>query len=57
MGVNEVTFFDLEPQNRLYEFLVQIKVTDFSFDCLYYEENTLLGLNVISLDLVTPLKI
>ena len=35
MGVYEVTFFDLKPQSRLYEFLVQIKVMDFSFDCLY----------------------
>ena len=26
---------DFKPQSRLYEFLVQIKVMDFSFDCLY----------------------
>ena len=32
MGVYELTFFDLKPQSRLYEFLVQIKVMDFSFD-------------------------
>ena len=32
--VYDVTFFDLKPQSRLYEFLVQIKVMDFSFNCL-----------------------
>ena len=34
-GVYEVTLFDLKPQSRLYEFLVQIKVMDllFSIDC------------------------
>ena len=31
-----LTFFDLKPQSRLYEFLVQIKVMDFWFDCLYH---------------------
>ena len=35
-GVIEVTLLDLKPQNRLYEFLVQIKVMEFSFDCLFY---------------------
>ena len=35
-GGHEVTFLDLKPQSRLYEFLVQVKVTDFSFDCLYF---------------------
>ena len=34
-GVYEVIFFDLKPKSWLYEFLVQIKVMDFSFDCLY----------------------
>ena len=37
--VYEVTFFDLKPQRRLYEFLVHIKVMDFSFDCLYLKFN------------------
>ena len=35
-GVIEVTFLDLKPQSKLYEFLVQIKLMDFSFHCLYY---------------------
>ena len=35
MGVTKVEFLDLKPQSRLYEFLVQIKVMDFSFYCLY----------------------
>ena len=30
-GVIEVSFFDLKPQSRLYELLVQIKVMEFSF--------------------------
>ena len=34
-GVYEVTFFDLNPQSRLYEFFVQIKVMNLPFDCLY----------------------
>ena len=32
MEVIEVTFLDLKPQSKLYEFWVQIKVMDFSFD-------------------------
>ena len=35
-GVYKVTFFNLKPKIRLYEFLVQVKVIDFSFNCLYY---------------------
>ena len=31
---NEVAFFDLKSQSGLYEFLVQIKLMDFSFDCI-----------------------
>ena len=31
-GLIEVTSMDLKPQSRLFEFLVQIKVMDFSFD-------------------------
>ena len=31
----EVKFLDLKPQSRLYEFLVEIKVMDFSFYWLY----------------------
>ena len=34
-GVKEVKILDLKPQSRLYEILVQIKVMDFSFYCLY----------------------
>ena len=34
-GVIKVKFLDLKPQSRLYEILVQIKVMDFSFYCLY----------------------
>ena len=34
-GVIEITFLDLKPQSRLYEFLVQIKEMDFSLNCLY----------------------
>ena len=30
MGVYEITLFDLKPQRSRYEFLVQIKVMDFS---------------------------
>ena len=33
--VIEVTFCDLKPQSMLYEYFVQIKVMDFSFDCFY----------------------
>ena len=33
-GVIEVTFLKMKPQSRHNEFLVQIKVMDFSFDCL-----------------------
>ena len=36
IGVLELTFFDLKRQTRFYEFLVQMKVMDFSFYCLYY---------------------
>ena len=32
---NEVAFFDLKSQSRLYEFLVQIILMDFTFDCFY----------------------
>ena len=39
MGVFKITFFDLKPQSRLYEFLVQINAMDFSFDCLYNLDN------------------
>ena len=34
-GVIEVKILDLKPQSRLYEFLLQIKVMDFSLDFLY----------------------
>ena len=35
-GVIKEKTLDLKPKSRFYEFLVQIKVMDFSFDCLYF---------------------